>query len=234
MAGRRSVPLLEAARDDVVACLAQVLDGRVSLGDLVHLGVACVVERGQLLRLVHLVGRRLNRGLLDLRLVESTSLQGGLLARRLPRLRDIESIVEVLRVEDPLGVLGQLFAQKDLLLVLVPCAHVACLVHVRSCTAVESPIVLVEVVLGLGVGPVEAGHIRLEIWVFSHPCFNTEFTATSDCARAWLLAVFERSNRLNVALGQLRHIVEGLVCLCKLSRVGRLASDLPMLDVPRM
>ena len=46
-----SVPLLEAASDDVVAELAEVLDRRVSLSDLVDLGILLVVKLGTALRL---------------------------------------------------------------------------------------------------------------------------------------------------------------------------------------
>ena len=46
-----SVPLLEAASDDVVAELAEVLDRRVSLSDLVNLGILLVDKLGTALRL---------------------------------------------------------------------------------------------------------------------------------------------------------------------------------------
>ena len=41
-----SEPLLKAASDDIVACLAKVFDRWVSLSNLVDLGVAVVLKRG--------------------------------------------------------------------------------------------------------------------------------------------------------------------------------------------
>ena len=46
-----SVPLLHTACDDVVAELAEVLDRRVSLSDLVNLGILLVDKLGTALRL---------------------------------------------------------------------------------------------------------------------------------------------------------------------------------------
>ena len=41
-----SEPLLQAASDDIVACLAEILDRRVRLCHLIDLGVAIVLKRG--------------------------------------------------------------------------------------------------------------------------------------------------------------------------------------------
>lgn len=51
----RSVPLLDAAGDDVVTSLVQVLDWRVCLGDFVDFGVTGVRERGRTRRTMRLV-----------------------------------------------------------------------------------------------------------------------------------------------------------------------------------
>ena len=173
----RSVPILDTSSDDIVAGLVQVLDRWVCLSHLVDLGVASVCEGGGTRRLMCLVGSRLLRSRADGsrgRCIESTLLQNLTLDLLISFFGDSESIVEAFRVEDSLCVLCELIAKQSTLLVLVLSAHVSSLVYVGRGSAIESPVVLVDVILRGRLGAVEPGQVGAEVGILTHAGADAE------------------------------------------------------------
>ena len=105
----RSVPILDAASDDIVASLVQILDGWVSLSDLVDFRVASVSEDCSTRRSMCLVGSWLLSGCPHGRssCIEATLFENLTLVYRLICLLcDLVAIIKVFSIEDPFRVLS--------------------------------------------------------------------------------------------------------------------------------
>ena len=106
---------------------------------------------------------------------------------------EIDTIVEALRIQNLLRVLGKLLAKKGLLLLLLGATHVACLaINAWGRATKEGPVVLVHFVLLRGFSPVEASHVSFEVRIFTHPSADPEFLLGP--VRVDLLTVFQGFN----------------------------------------
>ena len=124
-----------------------------------------------------LVGGRLLRSRADSsrgRCIESTLLQNLTLDLLISFSGDFESIIEALRVEDSLRVLSKLIAKQSTLLVLVLGAHMSSLVYIGRGSAIESSIVLIDVILGGRLSAVEPGQVGAEVGILTHTGADTE------------------------------------------------------------
>ena len=116
---------MEAASDDVVTELSKILNRRITLSNLIDLRVLDVLERSTALSFKLRIRGRLSLGRLlhgssACSSIESTLLQDCTLINFL----DLEPIVKVFCVEDPLSILCELVSQKSSLLAAVAGAHV--------------------------------------------------------------------------------------------------------------
>ena len=104
---------MEAARDDIVARLVQVFDGRVTLGHFVNLWVSSVVEGGSSCRTMSLIRGWFLRGLTNLscRCIE-TGLLEDLALHFCVFLSHFKPVIETLSIQDSLSVFCKFIAQK--------------------------------------------------------------------------------------------------------------------------
>ena len=154
--------------------------------------------------------------------VEPTLLKHGTLAHR--RLRGFIPVVKVLCVKDHLSVIGELLSQQGALLVLMNTAHMNGWINIGSSTAVESPIVLVEIVLRVGFSSVESGKVCLEIWVLTHARVYTMVSGDSPALGSTkpILFVLDSANFVHCWLIEVFDVVEGLVGHRKLTSAWHL------------
>ena len=108
------------------------------------------------------------------RCIESTLLQNLTLDLLISFFGDFESIVEAFRIEDSLCVLSELIAKQSTLLVLVLGAHMSSLVHIGRGSAIESSVVLIDVILGGRLSAVEPGQVGAEVGILTHTGADTE------------------------------------------------------------
>ena len=219
---RPSVPLLKAAGDDVVAGFVQVLDRWVSLRDLINLGIPRIVEISlawDLMDLIwsgliwHFKDGSLICSSIEAALLKYISLRLGLL------LLDSKSIVKALGIQDTFSIFSKLISQQRSLLVLMMLTHMPSLVNIRGLATIESPIVLVDIILRSGIRSVESGLICSKIWILTHASVDTEAAGHGALRLSLISTSLNSSSTLHSFIVQGVYVPECLVSLGKLAGI---------------
>jgi len=142
--------------------------------------------------------------------------------RLLSSHRHAESVIEALSVQDALGVLSKLVTKKRTLLILVLLSHMTGLVHVRGSSAIESPIVLVDFILRCGFSSMETSLVGSEVGILTRA--SVDSVAPRHSGLRLYSSIFNSTNFVHMGIIQTINIVEGLICSCESTSVGRLAT----------
>ena len=129
-----------------------------------------------------LVRSWLLRSLLDQccsRGIESTLFEDLTLSGLVSFLGNSETIIEILSVQDSLGVFCKLIAEKRTLLFLMGLTHMTSFVNIRCGTSIERSVILVEVFVRGSLSAMETSKVSPEVWILAHASVDAE--AAGDC-----------------------------------------------------